>query len=65
MKVANRSQATRKAANVLAVNFGLPIQVLATGRSISEALSKASSLPKAKKEPAILFVPRRNAIHVF
>lgn len=65
MKTATRSQVTHKTATVLAVKSAPRVKVLATGRSISEAMARASAGAKAKTEPAILFVPRRDAIHIF
>jgi hypothetical protein len=65
MNTTHRTQGSRKTATVLAVQIGTQMRVLAAGRSITEAMTKAGAVHQAKREPAVLFVPRRDAIHVF
>ncbi|MFC1451917.1 hypothetical protein ACFLSJ_01070 [Verrucomicrobiota bacterium] len=61
----SQGRAGSRQPTVLAVEAGTSAHVLGTGRSIGEALSKAKSKGAADRPPAIMFVPRKDAIHIF
>ncbi len=65
MKAIHQTAARNKPVTILAIGPSRGNRVLASGRTIQEVLVRTQTSLATKSPPVILFVPRKDAIHVF